>query len=92
MQVVIGKMWHMLRVTSVTKHALVLGLLSIFGDYSWRAHMWNVSSSYFWIFLEGARVKTFLAILGDISWSFGIVKTLIRPSLLGFSLWRWSTC
>jgi hypothetical protein len=41
-------------------------------------------------------VETFLAILGDIyfiiSWSFGMVKTLIRPYLLGFALWRWSTC
>jgi hypothetical protein len=33
----------------VTAHALVLDLLSIFGDYSWRAHIWKVSSCYFWI-------------------------------------------
>jgi hypothetical protein len=48
------------------------------------------------ISLEGALVETLLSILGDtyfiISWSFGMVKTLICPYLLGFVLWRWSTC
>jgi hypothetical protein len=52
----------MRRVTRVTWHALELCLLSIFGDYSWRAHMWKVSSSYFWIFFEGALLETLLVI------------------------------
>ena len=50
---------------------------------------------FFSISLEGALVKTVRAILGDIyfiiSWSFDMVKTLIRPYLLGFPLCRWST-
>jgi hypothetical protein len=41
-------------------------------------------------YLEGALVETLLAILGGIyfiiSWSFGMVKTLIGPSLLVFVL------
>jgi hypothetical protein len=41
-------------------------------------------------YLEGALVETLLVILGGIyfiiSWSFGMVKTLIGPSLLGFVL------
>jgi hypothetical protein len=42
------------------------------------------------ISLEGELVETLLAILRgvyfSISWSFGMVKTLIRPYLLGFVL------
>jgi hypothetical protein len=44
----------------------------------------------FGISLEGKLVETLLAILGGvylfISWSFGMVKTLIFPYLLGFVL------
>jgi hypothetical protein len=45
---------------------------------------------FFSISLEGALVETLLAILGEIyfiiSWSFGMVKTLIFPYILGFVL------
>jgi hypothetical protein len=54
-------------------------------------HMWHITCIYLVILLylgislEGELVETLLAILGGvylfISWSFGMVKTLIRPYL-----------
>jgi hypothetical protein len=66
-------MWHTWRATRVAFACIYLVLLLFLS-----------------ISLEGALVETLLAILGDIyfiiSWSFGMVKTLIRPYLLGFVL------
>jgi hypothetical protein len=58
--------------------------------------MWHIACIYLVILLylgvplEGKLVDTLLAILGGvyfiISWSFGMVKTLIRHYLIGFVL------
>jgi hypothetical protein len=63
----LGGVWHTWRVTHVAFACILLGLLSIIGDSSWRGHMWKVFLSIFGDCLGGRTSGDYYILCWDLT-------------------------